>query len=578
VAGHVFLSYSHQRLPEYAHRLAAVLRENGVAVWYDDKLVTGDRWELTIRSQIDTCAAVIVLMTPAAEESEWVSRELARAVARGKPIIPLLLEGEPFFSLGNRQYEDVRGGRLPSPAFAAWLRGFVAQAVATPPINPVPASLGPSVLRPTTPGVPPPPMTAPPVAMPARAPLPGRPPTMIAPAAQVGQPLRRSRRWLPIVLGGIATVLVVAVILVIVQPWKSTTGNPGSHGPTSPIASPSGPGPASASPTPSTACATGSLSGQGSTLQTSAISSWISRYEAICADATINYASVGSGAGIQAFINGTVDFAGTDVPMNPDQQETAKAHCGGGSPIHLPMLATPIAVVTNVAGVADLSLSANTLAAIYSGQITRWDDAAVKAENPGVNLPSTAITPVHRTDSSSANTFFTSYLAAAAPSRWTFGANKTWPQSLGGGQGGAGSDAVAAMVANTSGAVGYVEWSFALTRSLNIARIRTDSGAAVVLADDAVGRMIAAAQIVGIGADLQLSLDYRTTAAGAYPIVSVTYEVVCFSGNPGGNVALLKSFLGYAAGAGQDQLNGFGYAKLPASLRSRVSQAVASLS
>jgi phosphate transport system substrate-binding protein len=142
---------------------------------------------------------------------------------------------------------------------------------------------------------------------------------------------------------------------------------------------------------------------------------WIKLYQQKCSGAQINYQGTGSGAGVQAFIGNTADFAGSDsVLKDGDEQTKANARCTGGQSIHLPMVVGPIAVAYNIDGVKSLQLKPATLAKIFSGAITSWDDATIKADNPGVTLPSTKIVTVHRSDSSGTTDNFTAYLTAAA--------------------------------------------------------------------------------------------------------------------------------------------------------------------
>jgi hypothetical protein len=123
VGGHVFISYRHDEPDStYVHHLASFLAAAEVRVWFDSEIITGDRWRDVIRDHIDTCAAFVVVMTPAAEASVWVNREIARAEALGKPILPLLLSGAPFFSLADLQYDDVRNGQMPRVDFVAPVR------------------------------------------------------------------------------------------------------------------------------------------------------------------------------------------------------------------------------------------------------------------------------------------------------------------------------------------------------------------------------------------------------------------------------------------------------------------------
>src|SRR5262249_21574416 len=137
--GHVFVSFSHRRDGGYTRRLAAFLAEAGIPVWFDQEIITGHRWASVIREHIDLCAAFIVIMTPEAEESDWVGREVTHAEKKGKPILPLLLRGEPFFSLANIQHEAVTGGAMPGPQFIQRLRDLVntVDATATRMANPM---------------------------------------------------------------------------------------------------------------------------------------------------------------------------------------------------------------------------------------------------------------------------------------------------------------------------------------------------------------------------------------------------------------------------------------------------------
>jgi hypothetical protein len=123
VAGQVFVSYS-RRDSEYVAELVKYLKAQGIDIWVDTNLDLGDRWTAEIRTMIDTCAAFVVVMTPAAEDSKWVERELGRALDLGKLIIPVLLEGKPLFPVSELQYEDVTGGRLPNDGFVTRLQNL----------------------------------------------------------------------------------------------------------------------------------------------------------------------------------------------------------------------------------------------------------------------------------------------------------------------------------------------------------------------------------------------------------------------------------------------------------------------
>ncbi|ROT32530.1 phosphate ABC transporter substrate-binding protein PstS [Micromonospora sp. HM5-17] len=330
---------------------------------------------------------------------------------------------------------------------------------------------------------------------------------------------------------------------------------------------------ASASASSAADCATGTLNAQGSSAQKNAIDEWRKAYQQRCAGSTINYEPSGSGAGIQAFIAGTADFAGSDSALKPEEQPQADAKCPGGAAIHLPMVIGPVAVAYNLSGVDNLQLKPSTLAKIFAGTITKWDDAAIKADNPGVTLPSTAIQTVHRSDESGTTDNFTKFLASTAASDWTFGNAKAWKAP--GGTGAKGSDGVASAVKQADGAIGYMEWSFAENGGLKMAKIGNGAGEYAALTAESAGKAIAGAQVTGQGNDLKMTIDYNTKEAGAYPIVLVTYEIVCSKGLSADKLALVKGFLGYAASAeGQAALTDLGYAPLPESVRSKVESAI----
>jgi phosphate transport system substrate-binding protein len=326
------------------------------------------------------------------------------------------------------------------------------------------------------------------------------------------------------------------------------------------------------------ACATGSLTAQGSTAQGNAITQWIKNFQTACSGANINYQGTGSGAGQTAFIGGTADFAGSDSPLSATDQPKADARCKTGPAIHIPMAVGPIAVSYKLSGVSSLQLKPATLAKIFAGTITTWNDPAIAADNSGVTLPSTKILTVHRSDSSGTSDNFTKYLAATAASDWTFGHDKVWKAP--GGEAQKGSDGVGGALAKEEGSIGYIEWSFAAVNNLPTAKIYNGAGEFTALTNDSVGKTVASAKTSGTSdKDLQLTIDYNTKAAGAYPIVLVTYEIVCSAGNDAAKLPLIKGFLGYtASAAGQSAVTSLGYAPLPDEVRTKVASTVAALS
>ncbi|WP_127498519.1 phosphate ABC transporter substrate-binding protein PstS [Actinoplanes solisilvae] len=322
-------------------------------------------------------------------------------------------------------------------------------------------------------------------------------------------------------------------------------------------------------------CVAGSLTAQGSTAQKNAMDEWIKAYQGQCSGSQINYQGTGSGAGIEAFIGGTADFAGSDSALKEEEQPKADAKCVGGAALNLPMVIGPIAVVYNVDGVDNLQLDASTLAKIYSGKITKWNDPAIASQNTGAKLPDVAIQAVHRSGDSGTTDNFTKYLSKTAEADWTFGNNKSWKAP--GGVAATGSDGVAAKVKSTVGTLAYVELSFAENSDLKKAKIKNGAGEYTELTGESAGKTIAGAKIVGEGNNLAMSIDYATKEAGAYPIVLVTYEIACSKGSP--KAKEIQSFLKYTSStAGQQELAELGYAPLPETVRGKVETAVASIS
>ena len=317
-------------------------------------------------------------------------------------------------------------------------------------------------------------------------------------------------------------------------------------------------------------CASGSASGAGSTFVANLAQQWIKDFAAACPGATVNYQSVGSGAGIQQLTAGTVDFAGSDVAMKDAEQTAAEAK--NGPVLHIPWTAGAIAVETNVSGAKGIKLSGDTLAGIFAGKITKWNDPALKADNTGASLPAEGIQVIHRSDGSGTTAAFTAYLTAAAPATWTFGAAKDvpWPT----GQGAKGSDGVTAAVKQTEGAIGYAELSFAKASSLGIAQIKNAYGSFV--APSAAG-VSAALKDATVPADLKVKINYKPTDAAAYPISTTTFVIVAQKPVNLAKGKLIKAFVLYALGRGQNAAEGLDYAPLPSSLLDQAKTAASSI-
>jgi phosphate transport system substrate-binding protein len=300
------------------------------------------------------------------------------------------------------------------------------------------------------------------------------------------------------------------------------------------------------------------LSGAGSTFVSTIVQEWTKQYRAAAPGVTINYQPVGSGAGIQQLTSKTVDFAGSDVTLKPEEQ---RATGGAGAVAQVPWVAGGIAVEYNLPEVKDLKLSADTLAGIFAGRITNWAAAEVKADNSGASLPSTPIQVVHRSDGSGTTQVFTEYLEAVASGAWTAGSGKDvqWPA----GSGAKGSDGVTAAVKQSTGAIGYSEVSFPKQAGLGIASVENKAGRFVTPTASAVTAALGSATV---SPDLTLKLDYAPDDAAAYPISTATYLLFYTSGSDPAKGAALRHFAQWALSDGQRMAESLDYAPMPPSI------------
>jgi phosphate transport system substrate-binding protein len=327
---------------------------------------------------------------------------------------------------------------------------------------------------------------------------------------------------------------------------------------------------------------TGTLNGEGSSAQKNAIEEAISSFGDDNPGATVNYNPTGSGAGVKQFNAGQVDFAGSDSALKSEavdgvvEADAAKQRCGGNEAWNLPMVAGPIAISYNLPGVTGLTLNAEVASKLLLGDIKTWNDPAVAALNPGVTLPSTKVSVFFRSDESGTTENLQKYLAAAAPDVWKAEPSKVWPGKAG--EGRPKSDGVSEGIKSTEGGLGYVEWSYAKDNKLGIAKI-DNGGGAVELTGETAGAAVTAATVAGTGNDLKLKLDYTTKTAGTYPIVLVTYEIVCSKGLDAAKTTELKAFLNHFASAEtQKSLEEIGYAPLPTEIQSKVVTAINAIS
>ncbi len=322
------------------------------------------------------------------------------------------------------------------------------------------------------------------------------------------------------------------------------------------------------------------LKDSGSTAQENAMEQFVYAYIHACPGYTLDYNANGSGNGVKEFINNETDLAGSDVPLDPStgQPDAAAARCG--SPAwDLPTVFGPIAVTYNVRGVSPLNLDGPTLAKIFNGTITVWNDPAIGALNTGTTLPATPIHVIFRSDKSGTSANFQKYLDGASDGAWGKGSGETFRGGVG--DGASGNNGTSALLQSTEGAITYNEWSFAVGKQLHMARIITSAGPdPVSITTDSVGKTIAGAKIMGQGNDLVLDTSsfYKPTVAGAYPIVLATYEIVCSKYPDPATGPAVKAFMQAAIGPGQAGLDQYGSIPLPKSFQSKLATAVDAIS
>lgn len=319
------------------------------------------------------------------------------------------------------------------------------------------------------------------------------------------------------------------------------------------------------------------LSGEGSTAQKTAMDIFAQQYAKACSGQVVNYNATGSGAGVKQFNAKQVDFGGSDSPISGADAEAAKTRCGGNPAWNLPMVVGPVAIAYKLDGVTNLTLTGEVAAKIFNGQIKTWNDPALAAINPGVNLPAKPIQVFSRSDESGTTDNFQHYLAAAGKGAWTQGAGKAFKGGVG--NGASGSNGVASGIRGADGAIGYVESSY-VKDGLTAAKLDSGSGA-VELTPQNVAKALDAAAFKAPGTnDLALDLDkiYASNTPGAYPLLLATYEVVCSKGYDADTAKAVKAFLTTAATNAQQPIASKGFVPLPQSLQDKVLTAVNAIS
>lgn len=322
----------------------------------------------------------------------------------------------------------------------------------------------------------------------------------------------------------------------------------------------------------------GNLQGQGASSMGAAQETWIADFQTDNPGVTVNYAPEGSSAGIKAMTEGSADFGGSDAYMDDEEMAQKHPNCGEGGVINLPVYISPIAIAYNLDGVDELNLTADVIAKIFTGQITKWNDPAIAELNSKATLPDLAITPVHRGDGSGTTQNFTDTLSKVAPDVWTYKPSKEWPAELTNGEAAQKTNGVASALSSGKGYIGYIDAS-GVTSELKTVNYAPKAG------DDFVGPTAeAAAQVVDNSkkvegrAENDYSIDLDRTAAG-YPFVLIAYAMACQNYTDAATGELVNAYLSYVVSEDGQQAAADEVASAPLSgdLATNVRKAAASI-
>ena len=313
-----------------------------------------------------------------------------------------------------------------------------------------------------------------------------------------------------------------------------------------------------------------SLQGAGATFPNPLYQKWLSEYGKLHPNVRIDYQSIGSGGGIKQLKEQTVDFGASDSPMKDEDLKSAP-----GEVLHIPTVLGAVVLTYNLEGVSQvLKFSPETVADIFLGKVEKWNDARIAADNPGVTLPLSDITPVYRSDGSGTSAVFTDYLSKVSP-EWKekvgSGTSLSWPKGIGG----KGNEGVTGQVKKTPNTIGYVELAYAVQNKLPVAQIKNASGNFINPSIDAV-TAAASASAANTPDDLRVSI---TNAAGpqAYPISSYTYILVYKNQRDATRGKALVDFLWWGIHEGESFAKALEYAPLPADIVTRAEAKIKSI-
>ncbi len=297
---------------------------------------------------------------------------------------------------------------------------------------------------------------------------------------------------------------------------------------------------------------------------------WFQDFNKINPKVQINYQSVGSGAGVEQFTKGTVDFGASDTAMK--DEEIAKVPADKGV-LLLPMTAGSIVIGYNLPDVPELKLPRDVYSEIFQGKITKWNDPKIAAANPGAKLPDQAITIVHRSDGSGTTAVFTKHLSAISPDwKAAVGDGKTvqWPVGVGA----KGNEGVTAQILQTAGSVGYIEYGYAKNNNVKFASLQNKAGTFVAPTDDSASKALAT---VPLPENLRAFIE-DPEGADSYPIVTYTWMLVPKKVADPNKAKAIEAMVEYGLTEGQKVSAELGYVPLPQNVREKVALAADGIS
>ena len=330
--------------------------------------------------------------------------------------------------------------------------------------------------------------------------------------------------------------------------------------------------------TKTTEAVSGNFSGAGASSQQTAVEAWIAGFQGTNPDAKVAYNPSGSGAGVSTFLTGATAWAGSDAALSNDEVEQSKSVCASGNAFDIPVYVSPIAVVFNLKGVSDagkhINMDADTIAKIFDGKITKWNDDAIKQQNPKVDLPDLDITVVHRSDKSGTTKNFLSYVKDAAGDAWSHELGENWPNEVG--QGAKGTSGVISTVQQADGTIGYADASQAGELGTVAVKVGDDY---VPFSAEAAAKVVDASPLDESATGdnrVVVKLDHNTTEAGAYPIVLVSYDIACPAYKDADTAKFVKSWLTYVVSdeGQQTAASAAGSAPLSDTMRQKVLKSI----